>query len=305
MSQSLRWMALEGEVEVVFGIPVEDTELLKAVRRVVVLSAAGAALYICHFVADLLRGRYQARNAIGLWSAMSSLLLELSVPACGYYGALRSNRQLMCCFCGCNLFIALVTLMTLIRLELHVVDGNCEGESNANDRRTCELWRGNSPEKHFMLFTMVAVVGLGCFAFLSGNRLYLRLSQDPVSLPTPVVGQVTTLWPLPSGVDSPVLVQSDATVSSSIPDVAGDGQSGALEESLADQTVPAPGGQALAAPSVRSEVPACDEPRAENAAAQEEAAVYHPRGAMDTSWECAENDYGYWDYYEDDDASDG
>lgn len=186
----------DDDAEVVFGVPINDVKLEKAFRRVILLSVIAAAFHTIQFVIDLLSGAHRERDLMGLWGALSSLMLELSIPACGYYGALRSNRQLLCCFCGCNLFIALMTLMTLIRLELRVVDGNCDLESNSQQRRTCELWAGDSPEKHLMLFRMAAVVCIGCLAFFAGNRLYQRIAHNHLSMPQqPVVGQVTTPWP--------------------------------------------------------------------------------------------------------------
>jgi len=31
-----------------------------------------------------------------------NVLMHLAVPACGYFGARQSNKQLLCCFCGCS-----------------------------------------------------------------------------------------------------------------------------------------------------------------------------------------------------------
>jgi len=139
--------------DVVFGIPIVDSGLTKIVRRVIILSAVGATFYVVQFVVNLMRGQYTQRDAASLWTAMSSLLIELSVPACGYYGARHNNRQLTCCFCSCNLFVTIVAIMSLVRLELRIgeLNGNCELEQNAQQKRSCEIWTSHGPEKAIMV----------------------------------------------------------------------------------------------------------------------------------------------------------
>lgn len=194
--------ALADASEIVFGIPVEDTGQSKIVRRVMILAASAATFYTCHFISDLMRGRYNAGasssgGASTLWTATSTLMIELSIPACGYYGALHSNRQLTCCFCSCNLFITIVTIMQLIRIELRIgeIDGQCERERDPQSRATCEVWTSNGVEKALAVCGLVWIICLGSLAFWFGNALYQRLAHDFAMVPPPVplIGEVISL----------------------------------------------------------------------------------------------------------------
>merc|ERR1719502_1663265 len=98
-------------------------------------------------------GRFDENNSgrgstSSLWAAMSGLLIELSIPACGYYGAIHANRQLTCCFCSCNLFVTVLSVVTGIRLMMRSVelDGECERERNEQHRADCEVLKGEHAE---------------------------------------------------------------------------------------------------------------------------------------------------------------
>merc|ERR1719159_1472804 len=108
-------------------------------------------------------------------------MIEMSVPACGYYGAMHGNRQLTCCYCSCNLFISLVTLISTIRWGVMwaASQSYCEGERNHVERRKCELWTGPGVDKYFMLAGSFVLVTLGCLAFWLSNHLNQYLVQDP------------------------------------------------------------------------------------------------------------------------------
>lgn len=183
--------------EIVFGIQIQDNGLAQVVRRVVILAALAATFYIGRFISNLLRGFYSATSTDTMWTAISTLLIELSVPACGYYGALQGNRQLTCCFCSCNLFFAMYTIISFIHLEIEIsrLNGECERENNPSRRRTCELWTSSGVDKYYMLSSTVIVMCLGLLAFWFGNSLYQRLSQDFSTGPTsmPLVGEVISL----------------------------------------------------------------------------------------------------------------
>lgn len=205
------------ESEIVFGIPCEDTGQSKVVKRVMILAAAAATFYTCHFISDLMRGRYNSPNAGGastLWTATSTLMIELSIPACGYYGALHSNRQLTCCFCSCNLFITIVTVMQFIRIELRIgeIDGQCDREQDPQSRATCEVWTSNGAEKGLAVFGLVAIICLGSLAFWFGNALYQRLAHDFATVPPPVplIGEVISLASV-GFIGAPSAVQPAAT----------------------------------------------------------------------------------------------
>merc|ERR1712039_1099696 len=74
------------------------------------------------------------------WAGISTLLIELSMPACGYCGVLYNNRQLTCCFCSCNLFLAIWAIMIIVLPNIHIADinGRCEEEADHQQRRDCE-----------------------------------------------------------------------------------------------------------------------------------------------------------------------
>lgn len=197
--------ALADGSEIVFGVPIEDNGMLKIMRRVIVLAAIGATFYITHFIGNLMRGAYSSPSSgdsSSLWTAISSLLIELSIPACGYYGALHSNRQLTCCFCSCNLFVTIVSIMSFIRLHIRIgeLDGHCERERNSHQRRTCEVWTSDGAEKYMMVCSTILVICLGCLAFWFGNSLYQRLAQEFTSSGVShvtLVGEVISLSSLP------------------------------------------------------------------------------------------------------------
>lgn len=189
--------------DIVWGQPIADGGMGKLVRRVVVLAAIGATFYICHFIINLMRGSYNPqsnRDVTSLWAAVSTLLIELSIPACGYSGAVYGNRQMTCCFCSCNLFISIISIMSFIRLNIQIgeIDRQCDQETNPQTRRTCEVWVSDGPDKYLMLGSTILIILIGALAFWFGNSLYNRLAQDFVlSLPpaTPLVGEVIALGP--------------------------------------------------------------------------------------------------------------
>ena len=52
-------------------------------------------------VLNFLVNLYTSQGLGGAAAALLGLVLGLSVPVCGYFGAKRSDERLMCCFCGC------------------------------------------------------------------------------------------------------------------------------------------------------------------------------------------------------------
>lgn len=190
--------------EIVLGTPLTDNGMTRIVQRVIVLATLVASYYTVNFIAELLNGAYSTQDsadATSLWAAGSSLLIELSIPACGYLGAMYNNRQLTCCFCSCNLFIAVVSVMSFIRTHVRVAElaGNCAAETSSQQRRTCEAWTNDGVERYMMLSSSVAIVVLGCTASWAGNALYNRLARDPRALSAhvirPMLGEVISLSP--------------------------------------------------------------------------------------------------------------
>ncbi|CAE8739215.1 unnamed protein product, partial [Polarella glacialis] len=156
----------------------------KTTKRVVFLAALGATLYILNFVINLMRGNYDVNysgssSENSIWAAFSSLLIELSIPMCGYCGALYHNRQLACCYCSCNLFVAIVSIMSFIRFNIRIseIHGQCVSEPDLQQRRQCEIWVSESVDKYVMLFSTMSTIFMGFFAFWTGNILYNKLAQ--------------------------------------------------------------------------------------------------------------------------------
>mmetsp|Transcript_52161 Transcript_52161/g.124295 ORF Transcript_52161/g.124295 Transcript_52161/m.124295 type:complete len:402 (-) Transcript_52161:131-1336(-) len=171
---------LRSESEIVIGLPMHDLSMVKTTRRVIILAAATAAWCICYFIANRLGGSRSSNDSGDMWTAITTLFIHLSIPACGYYGAVHTNRQLTCCFCSCNLFFTILTVIAFIRSEIRVgeLGGDCSKEHDQEKREQCELMVGNSAEKYIMLCRTIIVVCFGCLAFWFGNALYQRLAQD-------------------------------------------------------------------------------------------------------------------------------
>lgn len=222
---ALPHISFEG-TEIVIGVPIDNTGINKATSRVIILASMCATFYIVRFIINLMRNDFELSGnntrTTTILAAFSSLLIELSVPACGYFGAVYSNRQLTCCFCSCNLLIAIVSIVTCIRDNIKVSELNrqCDQELNAQQRRKCEAWTSNGWEKYMLIISTVVVFFLGCVAFWFGNLLYNRLAGDHLTQ-SPQVGEVIRLFSS-SGSDGGSLSTSSAgaTVQSTVPSTA-------------------------------------------------------------------------------------
>merc|ERR1711871_1744647 len=69
-------------------------------------------LAIVNFVMDIILGNVY--NILGL-------IVYLSIAACGYYGAKRRDKQLLCCFCGWNLTFSILYSMSIIVAILNLI----------------------------------------------------------------------------------------------------------------------------------------------------------------------------------------
>jgi hypothetical protein len=94
-----------GGVVVVMGIPVEGLENQRLVKRVMVVSVIFAVVICCTSVLQMTK---ETGNTL---SRFMGLCLGLLVPACGYLGAKRGDRNLLGCFWGCNLFSGVCNVM--------------------------------------------------------------------------------------------------------------------------------------------------------------------------------------------------
>jgi hypothetical protein len=87
------------------GINIEDPEIANLVKWVVRITAGIIILAIINFVIDLVLGQFY--NVLGL-------IISFSIAACGYYGAKKRDKQLLCCFCGWNLTFAIMSILSTI-----------------------------------------------------------------------------------------------------------------------------------------------------------------------------------------------
>jgi len=128
---------------------------------------------------------------------MLGLFIELTVPACGYYGALHADRPLACCFCSCNLFVTVMGIVTFIRLLVSIEIGeDCAQQSTQRQREECELLRRDHAEKYVMITSVILGACLGSLAFCFGSSLYKILSQDFRTTGPPVPAIIGEVIPL-------------------------------------------------------------------------------------------------------------
>lgn len=196
-----QWPANWSPEEVVHGIPVRDAVLARNVRRVVVLAAVGATYWIGTFIWRLLAGTNgEDKDGSGneiLWSDFSQLVIQLSIPACGYYGALYAHRTLVFFFCGANLIFVVASFIQFFRLVIRFGTGNgasCEEERRGAVPSSCEILQGNGLDQILLPTSMLLLSLLCCLSFGAGKRLYQGLrpldSGRLASALTPIVGEV-------------------------------------------------------------------------------------------------------------------
>lgn len=195
-----------GDPDIVHGLPINDLALVTAVRRVILITAACATYYIGTFIWQLLSGVYASgdRSAASdaLWSGFSQLVIELTIPACGYYGALYAHRTLVFFFCGANLIFVIASIVNFVRLVIRgSTDGDgCSNESYSSAQSSCDLFQRTGPDKYMLLVSLIALTIFGCLSFGAGMRLYQGLgpmdSNRMPSLATPLVGEVVAQPPL-------------------------------------------------------------------------------------------------------------
>mmetsp|Transcript_89960 Transcript_89960/g.160113 ORF Transcript_89960/g.160113 Transcript_89960/m.160113 type:complete len:331 (+) Transcript_89960:87-1079(+) len=185
---------------ITYGVPTGDAEVLKAVQWVVSLSALSAAYYVITFIARLVTGQFtdprDSNSPDELWSGCSQLVIELSIPACGYYGALYTHRTLIFFFCGANLIFVVASMIIFFRFLIRIggTIEMCEMEQYASAQSDCEVIHSEGPAKYIYVFSLVLLMLFGCLSFGAGKYLYQGLGPaDPLQIPfqtVPVVGEV-------------------------------------------------------------------------------------------------------------------
>jgi len=202
--------------DIVYGIPVDDVKVVTAIRRVVLLAALGATYCMCVFIWKLMTGTYNPRGKnnenASLLSGMSQLVIELSIPACGYYGALYTHRTLVFFFCGANLIFVVASIVRLFRFVVRVSGPvvRCEEEEYVSARDVCEVWIENRAKRFFLLSSMLVLLCFGCLSVWFGKNLYQGLGPSAPAIsspiPIPLVGEV---------VDSPITARTERGIAPS------------------------------------------------------------------------------------------
>mmetsp|Transcript_21807 Transcript_21807/g.40133 ORF Transcript_21807/g.40133 Transcript_21807/m.40133 type:complete len:316 (-) Transcript_21807:99-1046(-) len=178
------------QLEIVVGQPMHDTTMVKFFRRVIVLATAIATWSVCEVIITLLRGQRSFReNGEIVWTLLTSLALQLSIPACGYFGAVHTNLPLTCCFSGCNLFLAILTIIGFIRGHINVarLDGDCSQEPDDEKRKNCELLAADGLDLYWNHGRILLALCLDCLGFGFGAALYQRLTQESGTRSPPLV----------------------------------------------------------------------------------------------------------------------
>lgn len=186
------------EFGITFGVPTGDAAIIKAVKRVIILSVISCTYYVCAFIARLLLGQYSdpgnPNSPDELWSGCSQLIIELSIPACGYYGALYTHRTLLFFFCGANLIFVVASGINFLRFVIRMGGGAeaCELEAYTAQQRDCEMLHSNGPLRFLFLSSLLALTWFSCLSFGAGKGLYQGLAPGethPYSS-VPIIGEV-------------------------------------------------------------------------------------------------------------------
>eukprot|EP00927_Polykrikos_kofoidii_P052481 TRINITY_DN46345_c0_g1_i1.p1 TRINITY_DN46345_c0_g1~~TRINITY_DN46345_c0_g1_i1.p1 ORF type:complete len:278 (+),score=36.31 TRINITY_DN46345_c0_g1_i1:74-835(+) len=91
----------------------------KNVKRVI---SSAVCLACMQAVSVLIGSMLDGFNPRALGGLLICLLIGLTLPACGFFGATQSSTPLMFCFCGCNWALMVVQFLLLVLL-LNAIGG--------------------------------------------------------------------------------------------------------------------------------------------------------------------------------------
>jgi len=112
-----------------YGLQIQDQRLATLTKRVLTMAIVSAMFTIIGNVASFLMN--PQKSGITAASAIFGSGLGLLVPLCGYLGAKKSDPNLTCCFCGCNLVGSIFMLISAVSVVAaygtfkYLID-NCE-----------------------------------------------------------------------------------------------------------------------------------------------------------------------------------
>lgn len=141
---------------------------------------------------------------------LASIICVVLVPCCGYFGAKKSDKNLTCCFCGCNCLagcgnIFFMAVLLLAWKGLRWMVDNCEPGHSSQDQCSRIEWETMCPgldpgytaqecwrfmqdtavpdvKTAFFLFLVFCIpsVTCQCLSFVWGKELYDVLKEGQV-----------------------------------------------------------------------------------------------------------------------------
>jgi len=100
----------------VYGLRIANPRLASLTRRVLAVATLSALLVIINTVIQGVMAPTVAASAWGV--RLAGCALALIVPCCGYLGAKNSDKNLTCCFCGCNCLGSTLAILGCISIFL-------------------------------------------------------------------------------------------------------------------------------------------------------------------------------------------
>jgi len=169
---------IENRDLIAFGIPVEITEQSRRekrhVPRVLVISVVLIVIKVVEFGVLFLTNALQA----SIYSSFLTLLLQMTVPACGYFGAIATHGNLVMCFCGCNMLNTILLVLDILLAGLYHGRGQMCGDEQSRRKQLCLMWNLDNNLAYFGWIinglTMIAEL----LGFLWGCNLYYLIHRQ-------------------------------------------------------------------------------------------------------------------------------
>ena len=172
----------------VYGIQLTDRKTAKLVRGVLVLSVISAAVAITLAVLDFTI--FEGQNSVS--QTVISLIIGISIPMVGWFGAWLTNRLLVGLFCSLSFSLSLFNLISYILIIVgidYTIDilRNCNPDGtvviNGQINSTiCKNYTEDSLRNIYIIASAVSIpmILLQCLSGVFGSRLYGRMSPEVV-----------------------------------------------------------------------------------------------------------------------------
>lgn len=164
-----------------------------AAHRVMMFAWVVVIFYSLHFTRELWRYHTSSVDPPGsriiIIEDAALLSLQLLIPGCGFCGAMRRSRQLVCYFCSCSLFTTMAMFVSLVNLVIRVTSLNGQCGMAGHELRVleaCRVWAQGGFGRFLMLVVDCGDILVGCMAFWFGRTLYRyqRLAQTDAKRPS-------------------------------------------------------------------------------------------------------------------------